>query len=198
MKRYIKSNTSTKQTLREYAMANKKELQDKNIIVSCLYTYDSAYHNGDMDCPGVLFDGTVDELLSCTGATYLTPDDLDQCFIESIKSTSNGIEILMGKDFLTPIAREEPELVTNPEYYYQIMNILDDVALSDRDLTGADRRKLDALYAKDMDEGVGSRIEDYADANDCYTPNGDLCSTWDEMVVALRELFESGDRVSIK
>lgn len=37
-----------------------------------------------------------------------------------------------------------------------------------------------------------------ADANDCYTPNGDLCSTWDEMVIALRELFESGDRIHIK
>jgi hypothetical protein len=45
---------------------------------------------------------------------------------------------------------------------------------------------------------IATLIEDIADANDCYTPNGDLCSTWDEMVIALRGLFESGDRIHIE
>lgn len=89
---------------------------------------------------------------------------------------------------------EDPGLVYNPEYYYQIINLLDDVALSGRDLTDADRQKLDELFAKDVDDGMSASIEDYADANDCYTPDGELCSTWDEMVVALRGLFDSGDR----
>lgn len=90
---------------------------------------------------------------------------------------------------------EEPEFLSNPEYYFQIMNLLDDVALSGRNLTDTDRKQLDALRQKDIDEGLGTAdIEDYADANDCYTPDGELCSTWDEMVVALRGLFDSGDR----
>ena len=90
---------------------------------------------------------------------------------------------------------------STPEYYYQILNILDNAALSGRTLTCNDKQQLDNLMEKDREFGLGgddSIIEDIADANDCYTPNGDLCSTWDEMVVALRELFESGDRVSIK
>ena len=68
--------------------------------------------------------------------------------------------------------------------------------MSGRNLTDTDKKQLDALRQKDIDVGFGpAAIEEYADANDCYTPNGDLCSTWDEMVVALRDLFKSGDRV---
>lgn len=86
-----------------------------------------------------------------------------------------------------------------PEYYYKIMNMLDDVALSNRDLTSEEIAILDDLNAKDAECGLGAGdIRDMADANDCYTPNGDLCSTWDEMVIALRGLFESGDRIHIE
>lgn len=199
MKRYIKSNTSAKQTLREYATANKEELQGKNIIVFCPEKYEP-----DEDAViGVLFDGTITDLLNSPNEltindyNYVTQDDLDRCIVKEVSTYGNGRGVEINIENYMKYM-EQPELVTNAEYYYQIMNILDDAALSGRDLTDADRRKLDALYAKDMDEGIGSTIEDYADANDCYTPNGDLCSTWDEMVVALRELFESGDRVSIK
>ena len=90
---------------------------------------------------------------------------------------------------------------STPEYYYKIMNMLDDAALSGRTLTREDKQQLDNLMEKDREFGLGSDdsiIEDIADANDCYTPNGDLCSTWDEMVVALRGLFESGDRIHVK
>lgn len=194
MKRYVKSNTDKRQTLREYVISHMSELQGKKIIVSCLYTYDSAYGNGDMDCPGVVFDGTAEDLLNCKGDNYLDYEDLDNATVENVKSTNSGIEIQLSQDFLI-FKDEEPELLSNPKYYYQIMNLLDDVALSGRDLTNADRQKLDELFAKDVDAGMSDSIEDYADANDCYTPNGDLCSTWDEMVVALRDLFSSGDRV---
>lgn len=88
---------------------------------------------------------------------------------------------------------------STPEYYYQIMNFLDDVALSGRELTLADRAQLADWLQKDKKCGLGTgSIEEIADANDCYTPSGDLCSTWDEMVIALRGLFESGDRIHIE
>ena len=74
--------------------------------------------------------------------------------------------------------------------YYDIMNLLDDAALSNRELTPAEIKKLDDLFVKSDTDA----IEDIADANDCYTPDGELCSTWNEMVVALRGLFDSGDR----
>ena len=91
-------------------------------------------------------------------------------------------------------ATEESECT--PEYYYQIMNMLDDVALSNRDLTPEEIATLDDLNAKDAEYGLGGGdIRDMADANDCYTPDGTLCSTWDEMVIALRDLFKSGERV---
>jgi hypothetical protein len=88
---------------------------------------------------------------------------------------------------------------STPEYYYKIMNMLDDAALANRDLTSEEIAILDDLNAKDAECGLGDGdIRDMADANDCYTPSGDLCSTWDEMVIALRGLFESGDRIHIE
>ena len=85
---------------------------------------------------------------------------------------------------------------SNPEAdaYFEIMNLLDDAALRGSRLTTNEKKKLDSLkIAADITD-----IRDIADANDCYTPDDDLCSTWDEMVIALRGLFESGDRVPVK
>ena len=196
MKRYVKSNTDKRQTLREYVTSHMSELQGKNIVVACLEEYEP----GEDAVVGVLFDGKITDLvnapkeLTTNDYNYLTQDDLDRCVVKEVHTYGNGagIEIII-ENFINSI--EEPELVTNPEYYYQIMNLLDDVALSGRNLTNADRQKLDELFAKDVDAGMSDSIEDYADANDCYTPNGDLCSTWDKMVIALRDLFRSGDRV---
>lgn len=79
----------------------------------------------------------------------------------------------------------------NPAYYYfQIMNLLDGAALANRDLTEEEIEALDYLRKKD-----GGAIEEMADANDCYTENEELCSTWPEMVIALRNNFISGDRI---
>ena len=49
------------------------------------------------------------------------------------------------------------------EYYYRIMNLLDDIALAHRELTPMERQKLDVFLAMD-----GGDIKDMADANDCY------------------------------
>ena len=85
-------------------------------------------------------------------------------------------------------ATEEP--TNSPEYYYQIMNLLDEIALADRFPTTTEKQQLNELLAKD-----GGTIEDMADANDCYNTDDELCHTWDEMVSALHILFEHGDRV---
>ena len=76
------------------------------------------------------------------------------------------------------------------EYYYRIMNLLDDIALAHRELTPMERQKLDVFLAMD-----GGDIKDMADANDCYNEDGTLCHTWDEMILALNGLWECGDRV---
>lgn len=74
------------------------------------------------------------------------------------------------------------------KYYVEIMNLLDKVALSNRDLTDEEIDRLDFL----ADHGVGD-ISEIADANDCG-----YCNTWDELVDALRELHRTGDRVAIR
>ena len=76
------------------------------------------------------------------------------------------------------------------EYYYRIMNLLDDIALAHRELTPMERQKLDVFLAMD-----GGDIKDMADANDCYNEDGTLCHTWDEMILALNRLWECEDRV---
>lgn len=69
-------------------------------------------------------------------------------------------------------------------FYYQLMNKLDQWALSGR-FPGADAKKeLDNLLIKA--EGT---IEDVADANDCGE-----CHTWEDIVSALHILFEHGER----
>jgi hypothetical protein len=84
-------------------------------------------------------------------------------------------------------SNEEPKY--SPEYYYEIMNLLDEIALSGRFPTKAEKKQLDDLLVKD-----GAAIEDLADANDCYNIDDELCHTWDEMVSALHILFEHGER----
>ena len=109
-----------------------------------------------------------------------------------VYSCRQGKQILIDRynEAQNSVTAATEESTNSPEYYYQIMNLLDEVALAGRTLTSAEKMQLDALLVKD-----GSDIEDIADANDCYTPDGRHCSTWDEMVLALKGLFESGDRV---
>lgn len=76
------------------------------------------------------------------------------------------------------------------EAYYQIMNMLDNLALNGRFPTKAEKQKLDELLAQTDSQD----IRDIADANDCYNEHDELCSTWDEMVSALHILFEHGER----
>jgi len=73
------------------------------------------------------------------------------------------------------------------DYYVDIMNLLDHVALSDRDLTEEEIDRLEFL----SDHG-GGNIPDIADANDCG-----YCDTWDDLVYALRDLHRTGERISI-
>jgi hypothetical protein len=77
----------------------------------------------------------------------------------------------------------------NPEMdnYYSIMNILDDAALNKKTLTTTQKNELDSL-AKEYDV----QISDIADANDCGPDN---CKSWDDLVISLGKLFDSGDRI---
>lgn len=80
------------------------------------------------------------------------------------------------------------------EIYYAVMNILDHLALNEN----LDKCKQDVLY--DMcetlvtyqDEDRLDFIHTSSDANDCG-----VCESFQEMVIKLRELFKSGERITI-
>ena len=111
-----------------------------------------------------------------------------------VPSFSRGKQILIDRYLAdqeqADVTASTEEPTNSPEYYYQIMNLLDEIALADRFPTTAEKQQLNELLAKD-----GGTIEDMADANDCYNTDDELCHTWDEMVSALHILFEHGDRV---
>lgn len=71
--------------------------------------------------------------------------------------------------------------------YYQIMNILDDVAMNNKPL---DMQTIYQLQNLASEEGIV--IEDIADANDCGE-----CHNWKELVDCLREQFANGERIPI-
>lgn len=68
------------------------------------------------------------------------------------------------------------------ELYYAIVNIVDYLAKNGNDSKLYET--LDTLLAM-----TDHTIEDIADANDCGG-----CSTWNELVDGIRELFETGER----
>ncbi len=78
------------------------------------------------------------------------------------------------------------------ELYYAIMNIVDYLALNKNTLNGKIRGNL-IIILDDLLEMNGSTIENIADANDCGE-----CHTWDQLVNCIRELFEIGERVSVR
>lgn len=106
MKRYIMSNTTTKQTLREYLVSNKDRLQNCKIIVADLTPYPGAKpdEQGYTDCPGVLFDGTYDEIINSdpvnfennnSADNYLDQTDLDRCTVVRSNFDDLGEEIII-------------------------------------------------------------------------------------------------------
>ena len=78
------------------------------------------------------------------------------------------------------------------ELYYAIMNIVDYLALNKYNLTP--KRRAELIYIlDDLLDMRGDTIADIADANDCGE-----CHTWDQLIDAIRELFETGDRVLVR
>lgn len=69
-------------------------------------------------------------------------------------------------------------------FYYQLMNKLDEWALSGYFPGKTQKQELDNLLAK-----ADATIEDIADANDCGE-----CHTWEDIISALHILFEHGER----
>ena len=80
----------------------------------------------------------------------------------------------------------------NMELYYAIMNIVDYLALSKNNINKT--RRVELIYIlDDLLDMRGDTIKDIADANDCGE-----CHTWDQLIDAIRELFETGDRIPVK
>lgn len=80
------------------------------------------------------------------------------------------------------------------EIYYAIMNILDYLALHER----LNEFEKDILYemcetlVKFQSEDRLDFIHTCSDANDCG-----ICESFQEMVIELRKLFKSGERITI-
>lgn len=101
MKKYIKSNNCLGygMTLRQWMNDFGDDLEGAHIIISCLQPYLDEYPE---DIPGVLFDGTIEEL-KCTPKetfddsmdNYLLQDDLDTCTIVECNNLSDGIELIV-------------------------------------------------------------------------------------------------------
>lgn len=75
------------------------------------------------------------------------------------------------------------------EQYYEIMNILDDYAIREESLSDSVIDKLDRMALNGGAISIREYIRGIADANDCG-----ICNTWQEVVDALAELFEEGER----
>lgn len=80
------------------------------------------------------------------------------------------------------------------ETYVNIMNYLDDKALSGKLLDKVEIDQLNRNIEKySIADSATEFIRDIADANDC----GD-CKSWNELILALKDLFENGERIPIK
>jgi hypothetical protein len=114
MKRYVRAN-SGRQTLREYINSNRAYLASlDNIVIADLTPYwetDPTFTDrNEYDCPGVLFDGTLDYLEESTpvdhdipvndwpGDNYLTQTDIDTATVVKINPYSdNSVEIIIRR-----------------------------------------------------------------------------------------------------
>ena len=75
------------------------------------------------------------------------------------------------------------------ELYYAIMNIVDYMALHEVEEDELEKFISTLNFLQYM---TGCDIRDIADANDCYA------DTWFELIDAIRELFETGERVPLR
>lgn len=80
------------------------------------------------------------------------------------------------------------------DWYVNLMNYLDERAKANRPLNRIEVMQLDICVDKYcLADTSRELIRDIADANDCG-----ICNTWNELIMALRELFISGERVVIR
>ena len=102
MKKYIKSGNCLGygMTLRQWMTEFADDLEGAHIIISCLQPYVDEYPE---DVPGVLFDGTIEDLKRtpeesydpANGDNYLLQDDLDTCTIVECHNWSDGVELIV-------------------------------------------------------------------------------------------------------
>lgn len=68
--------------------------------------------------------------------------------------------------------------------YYMIVNVIDNIAKSERKATEHDLELIKAIAAENR-----IYVDDFADANDCGK-----CYTWEEVIGAFRSLWANGER----
>ena len=78
------------------------------------------------------------------------------------------------------------------ENYFKIIDIIDDIAKSQREATTEEINTINVL-ARENNEDIEEFISDLANANDCGE-----CHTWEDVIKAFRELWGNGERIEIK
>lgn len=79
------------------------------------------------------------------------------------------------------------------EWYVNLMNFLDERALSGKLLNRMEIKQLNNCIDRyDCGDSVLEVIRATADANDCG-----ICNTWNELILALRKLHQTGERIPI-
>ena len=78
-------------------------------------------------------------------------------------------------------------------WYVKLMNYMDNKALSGKLLNRTEINQLDICVERySLANTSMELIHDIADANDCG-----VCNSWNDLIVALKELFNSGERIPI-
>ena len=78
------------------------------------------------------------------------------------------------------------------QYYYNIINLIDEIALEGRKATVDEIKQLNKWKAKDDALNGECDISDYADAN-----NAGCCEIWEELIEGFKKLWKNGDRVRL-
>lgn len=86
--------------------------------------------------------------------------------------------------------------IRNHNLYCNIINMIDDIVLKNRNATKKEINQLNDWMRESIATGKWSHDEtqfimDIADANDCYA------ETWEEMIDGFKKLWANGERVHI-
>ena len=82
----------------------------------------------------------------------------------------------------------------NFEWYVKLVNFLDAKAKAGELLTLTEIEQLNICVDRySLSDSTRQLVRDIADANDCG-----ICNTWNELIIKLRKLQDTGERVPIE